>query len=261
MNPTKAIQRQIEKDNTITIGDGITDCNGRVSEDSIALRELMIYSNLDEEVKEKIQTILLNYGMMFEAEEERLYNCREEIKELLDDSIDKTLWAYEFDLLNIFKPTIKPISVMEKIISTILKKYYQPFIIPINKYDNIVYNKTNTCDKLKHHYKCLKDTSLKWDKYNKYELTVTYKDIKTIILQARDSGGNMDCFGYAHDGTTENCIVAYVGDILNVEYELGYGWKGFKNTTDQQQKELENICEDLWNIVLSYMSDFYVSIY
>lgn len=264
MNPTKAIQRQIEKDNTITIGDGITDCNGRVSEDSIALRELMIYSNLDKEVKEKIQTVLLNYGMMFEDEEERLYDCKEIIGELLDDSIEKTIWAYQYDLLNIFKPTITPIQIMEKVIEKILIKYYQNYNIPTENYDIIVYehkSTNNPCDRLKHHYECLHNPSLEWNKLdgNKYDITVTYKDIKVMILQARDSGGNIDCFGYAHDGTTMNTVVHFVSEKLNIEHK--YFTFDYADITEEEKQELEKICEEIYDIIRWNMSDFLVQIY
>ena len=76
-------------------------------------------------------------------------------------------------------------------------------------YDEIIYehksNNNDICERLKHHYKCLKNPSLEWNmKNDKYDISLTYKDMKIICLMARDSGGNLDCFSFAHDGTTRN---------------------------------------------------------
>ena len=254
-------QNKIKEDNTIAIGQNMTDCNKRVIQSAIALRELIIYSDIDEDDKDIIQDILNNYGMMFENEEERLYTLTEEIAYLLGDDYTTTINAIKTDPLNIF--THNNIEIMEKIIRKILIKFYRPYSIPTTEYDKIMYkHSTDICDTIRQHHKSLRNPLAKWDAYDKYDITVNYRDIKIILLEARDSGGNMDCFNFAHYDTLMNCVVSFVGEKLNIEYELGYGfYNSFKNITNEQKDELYNICEDIYSIALNKASDFRIETY
>ena len=225
MNYTETILMKIQQDNTITIGNGVTDCNKMVCPESIALRELIIYSNLTEQTKKHIQSILIAYGEMFDINntKEKLYSIKTDIQKLI-----------EYDFNNISDNNA--IQIMENIIIPILlNKYYQDFKIPTHQYDEIVYQHNNN-----------------------FHITVTYKDIKTIVLQARDSGGYLDCFGYAHDGTTMNCVTSFVGDKLHLKYD---GYFNFINLNEKETKEINEICEDLWCISCAYMNDFRIELY
>lgn len=257
-------KEQIQEDNTIRCtghNNIMTDCNQNVSASSIALRELILYSNLDKDIKNNIQTLLQDYGMMFEAEYERLFENISTIKALLDEDIANQIEAME---KNNF--LFNEIDIMEKVIDKILLKYYHPYSINKDEYDEIVYNHTienDICDILKHHYKCLHNPNLKWNqiennKKYQYQFNLTYKDIKTIVLWARDSGGNLDCFGFCHDGTTMNCVVAYIGEKLGIEHNYSYN---FINLDQAQQDEIGIICDEVYDIVCEYMGEFRCSIY
>ena len=257
-------KEQIQEDNTIRCtghNNIMTDCNQNVSASSIALRELILYSNLDKDIKNNIQTLLQDYGMMFEAEYERLFENISTIKALLDEDIANQIEAME---KNNF--LFNEIEIMEKVIDKILLKYYYPYSINKDEYDEIVYNHTienDICDILKHHYKCLHNPNLKWNqiennKQYQYQFNLTYKDIKTIVLWARDSGGNLDCFGFCHDGTTMNCVVAYIGEKLGIEHNYRYN---FINLDQAQQDEIGIICDEVYDIVCEYMGEFRCSIY
>lgn len=231
----------------------LTDCNSNVSQASICLREYLIYSNNEsEEDKDTIQALLIGYGYMFDGDYSHLDQCKDIILQLLgDEYIQKIICAQEIGF--------NDLEIIEKSIENILLKFYKPYTIPKDKYNTIIFShrnqSTDACATLKHHYKCLHNPSLDWNlKQTNYqfEFDVTYKDIKAIILHARDSGGHLDCFGYAHDGTTGNCIRAFLGNKFNIPYECGY---------PIDNEELEMVAEDLYDIVKYYVDDFYVSIY
>lgn len=268
INNTK---EQIQEDNTIRCtghNNVMTDCNQSVSASSIALRELILYSNLDENIKNNIQTLLQDYGMMFEAEYERLFENIPTIKALLNEDIVNQIEALDCFLVKIPSNNFlfNEIDIMEKVIDKILLKYYRPYSIDKDEYDEIVYNHTSEndiCDILKHHYRCLHNPNLKWNqiennKKYQYQFNLTYKDIKTIVLWARDSGGNLDCFGFCHDGTTMNCVIAYIGEKLGIEYDYHYN---FINIDQAQQDEIDIICDEVYSIVCEYMEEFRCSIY
>ena len=260
----QSTKEQIQEDGTIRCtghNNVMTDLNENVSASSIALREFMLYSNLDKDIKNNIQTLLQDYGMMFEAEYERLFENISTIKALLDEDIANQIEAME---KNNF--LFNEIEIMEKVIDKILLKYYYSYNINKDEYDEIVYNHTlenDICDILKHHYKCLHNPNLKWNqiennKKYQYQFNLTYKDIKTIVLWARDSGGNLDCFGFCHDGTTMNCVVAYIGEKLGIEHNYRYN---FINLDQAQQDEIGIICDEVYDIVCEYMGEFRCSIY
>ena len=64
----------------------------------------------------------------------------------------------------------------------------------------------------------------------------------------------MDCFGFAHDETTENYVISFVDKKLKLDYQLGYGFEdGFENINNKQRKELCEICEDIFDEVRCFM--------
>lgn len=255
----KTIQDKMKKDDTILCygKNLLSDCNDYVSSSSIALREVIIYSDIDLKIKEHIQAVLYNYGLLLDCNNDDAFDkiCYHIGQLLGEHNATIIKKAYESD---------ETLDSIETMIELLLIEYYQDYTIPTEKYDTIMYqNKIyNTCDKLKHHYKCLKNPSLDWNKYeNNIELTLTYKDVKKIILESRDSGGHLDCFGYAHDGTTANCITAFVGNQLGIEYEFGCGFNGFIDIDKKQAEKLFNICEDIWSIVIAHMHEYLVELY
>lgn len=213
----KITEEMIKEDATIICyGQTVmTDCNDNVSASSIALRELVTYSNIDKNIKDKIYSILTNYGMMFENEYERVFDVLYEIKLLLGDKI-----AIQVGEMKTNNYLFDEIDIMEKIIDKVLLKYWQEYTIPTEKYNQIVYIN---------------------DKNN---IKMTYKDVKRVIFQARDSGGNIDCFGFANQNTMMNCIKAFVNEKVKITNE----------------KEFEQICEDIYDTIIEYQ-DFDIEIY
>lgn len=222
------------KDDTITCyGDTImTDCNNRVSPSSIALRELCIYGDIDN--SEQIQEALIRYGTHLDDHYISKYNI---------DAL--------FDLLNFSKDDIKLFKqqtlfsmeeVANKLIDEILLHYWRRYTIPTTQYHKIVFE-----------YNFDKPTNNPFDTYY-----VSYKDVKKLILQARDSGGHLDCFGYICDNTLRNCIHDFIANQVNVQ-TTDY----CRITTDNEQltDQLHEICEELFDVCCIYMSDFKCDIY
>lgn len=222
------------KDDTITCyGDTImTDCNNRVSPSSIALRELCIYGDIDN--SEQIQEALIRYGTHLDDHYISKYNI---------DAL--------FDLLNFSEDDIKLFKqqtlfsmeeVANKLIDEILLHYWRRYTIPTTQYHKIVFE-----------YNLNEPTNNPFDTYY-----VSYKDVKKLILQARDSGGHLDCFGYICDNTLRNCIHDFIANQVNVQ-TTDY----CRITTDNEQltDQLHEICEELFDVCCIYMSDFKCDIY
>ena len=221
------------KDDTITCyGNTImTDCNNRVSPSAIALRELCIYGDIDN--SEQIQEALIRYGTHLDDHYISKYNI---------DAL--------FDLLNFSEDDIKLFKqqtlfsmeeVANKLIDEILLHYWRRYTIPTTQYHEIVFEYS-------------------FDKPNNPFDTyyVSYKDVKKIILQARDSGGHLDCFGYICDNTLRNCIHDFIANQVNVQ-TTDY----CRITTDNEAltDTLHEICEELFNVCCEYMSDFKCDLY
>ena len=222
------------KDDTITCyGDTImTDCNNRVSPSSIALRELCIYGDIDN--SEQIQEALIRYGTHLDDHYISKYNI---------DAL--------FDLLNFSEDDIKLFKqqtlfsmeeVANKLIDEILLHYWRRYTIPTTQYHKIVFE-----------YNLNEPTNNPFDTYY-----VSYKDVKKLILQARDSGGHLDCFGYICDNTLRNCIHDFIANQVNVQ-TTDY----CRITTDNEQltDQLHEICEELFDVCCIYISDFKCDIY
>lgn len=222
------------KDDTITCyGDTImTDCNNHVSPSSIALRELCIYGDIDN--SEQIQEALIRYGTHLDDHYISKYNI---------DAL--------FDLLNFSEDDIKLFKqqtlfsmeeVANKLIDEILLHYWRKYTIPTTQYHKIVFE-----------YNLNEPTNNPFDTYY-----VSYKDVKKLILQARDSGGHLDCFGYICDNTLRNCIHDFIANQVNVQ-TTDY----CRITTDNEQltDQLHEICEELFDVCCIYMSDFKCDIY
>ena len=221
---------------------------------SLELRDYIIYSDIDEKIKQAIQKVLCTYGDM-EGDsyyKQDLYAITDCIEELLGSNVANIINALnKDDILNI---DIDERIVTLNIINAIYDRYYRPYEIEDDNLDFIIYeHKTSVCEQLKHHYKCLYDSSLKWDvSNNQYNITATAKDVKDIILQARDSGGEMDWFGYAHDGTTMNCVRDFIIKKLKLNHDCMY---------DFDDEELNNIAEEIYEIVTESASKYRVTIY
>ena len=223
------------KDDTITCyGDTImTDCNNRVSPSSIALRELCIYGDIDN--SEQIQEALIGYGTHLDDH----YISNEAMCNI--DAL--------FDLLNFSEDDIKLFKqqklfnmegLANKLIDEILLHYWRRYTIPTTQYHEIVFEYNfDEPNNLNTHY-------------------VSYKDIKKLILQARDSGGHLDCFGYICDNTLRNCIHDFIANQVNVETTYYC-----RITTDNEAltDTLHEICEELFNVCCEYMSDFKCDLY
>ena len=252
LNKTK---EKMKEDGTIIChhkDDILVDCNGNVCPESIALRELMIYGNFDEDFKSKIFSLLIFYSQTFENDYDRFYDALEIVNDVCYYEID---WVESSKILLqvlCFDQTY----ILDIAIKTILLERWQDYEIPTEKYDEIIYShkkSNNTYERLMYHYKCLHDKNLDWndfDKGNKYEIELTYKDLKIISLNARDSGGQMDCFGYAHDGTTMNCIHSFISYKYDIPLDDYYHF---------EDEELENVCEEVFQFLL--LDEFYITLY
>lgn len=222
------------KDDTITCyGDTImTDCNNRVSPSSIALRELCIYGDIDN--SEQIQEALIRYGTHLDNHYISKYNI---------DAL--------FDLLNFSEDNIKLFKqqtlfsmeeVANKLIDEILLHYWRRYTIPTTQYHKIVFE-----------YNLNEPTNNPFDTYY-----VSYKDVKKLILQARDSGGHLDCFGYICDNTLRNCIHDFIANQVNVQTT---DYCRITTNNEQLTDQLHEICEELFDVCCIYMSDFKCDIY
>ena len=255
INETK--KKMIEDDTIQCYGDTImTDCNNKVSPSSIALRELIIYSKLPTTIKDAIHNILVEYGMMLEGELERLFDIDmlESIQKLLNNDIAQHIKSIKYD-----NKLFNEIEIVERVIEDVLYQYYTSYSIPTEHYNDIAYEyeHNNICKQLAHHYKCLKDPSLDWDMQDvsKYNIQVTYKELKTLALSSRDSGGNMDCFGYAHLDTIENTVRYFVSEKLDIPLnQYGYDFQ-------DPNKELETIVNELSDEVACEVGKYYTSTY
>ena len=232
--------------------DILVDCNGNVCPESIALRELMIYGDFDEDFKSKIFSLLMFYSQTFENDYDNFYDALKIVNDVSYYEID---WVESskilLQVLHFDQTYILDIAIRE-----ILLERWQDYEIPTEKYDEIIYShkkSNNTYKRLMYHYKCLHDKNLDWndfDKGHKYEIELTYKDLKIISLNARDSGGQMDCFGYAHDGTTMNCIHAFISYKYDIPLDDYYRF---------EDEELEKVCEEVFQFLL--LGEFYITLY
>ncbi len=245
----------IEDDTIICYGNSVLeDCNKFVCKESIALRELMIYGDFPESFKQNVFRLLNIYGRCLDHDYDNFFeglNILNNISPLNDRD-----WIEAGKFL-LYPMCYEESSILEIGIQEILLTNWQDYNIPTNKYDDIILSHKNieidACTRLKHHYKALYNNNIDWnikEKNYKYEIDITYKDLKTIALQARDSGGHLDCFGYAHDGTTNNCIRMFLSKKFNIPYECGY---------DINDEELESLAND----ILQYLplGEFYIEIY
>ena len=220
------------KDDTITCyGDTImTDCNNRVSPSSIALRELCIYGDIDN--SEQIQEALIGYGAHLDDHYISKYN----IDALFD------LLSFSEDDIKLFKQQ-KLFSMEElanKLIDEILLHYWRRYTIPTTQYHETVFEYNfDKPNNLNTHY-------------------VSYKDVKKLILQARDSGGHLDCFGYVCDNTLRNCIHDFIANQVNVQTT---DYCRITTNNEQLTDQLHEICEELFDVCCIYMSDFKCDIY
>lgn len=259
MTDIKEILEKTEKkliaDNTDTpIKSDFNDC---VDATAIALRELMIYGDFPQETKKSIQFILSRYGLAFEndfSHFQRAVECVQKLCPYIN-------WKEGVQFMS-YPLCMHEIKMFEIMIQEVLLQYWQDYTIPTSNYDDIEYMhinvKTSPCDSYKHHYKCLYDKSLEWDTLEKeyeYEIVVTGKEIKEMALLARDSGGNLDYAGDAHIGTTMNVVCGFMEDKLDLPYE----WQWTKEYEDNE--ELEQIMEEIYNEVCSAMGDYMISLY
>lgn len=222
------------KDDTITCyGDTImTDCNNRVSPSSIALRELCIYGDIDN--SEQIQEALIRYGTHLDDHYISKYN----IDALFD------LLSFSEDDIKLFKQQtlFSMEEVANKLIDEILLHYWRRYTIPTTQYHKIVFE-----------YNLNEPTNNPFDTYY-----VSYKDVKKLILQARDSGGHLDCFGYICDNTLRNCIHDFIANQVNVQTT---DYCRIITNNEQLTDQLHEICEELFDVCCIYMSDFKCDIY
>lgn len=249
-------REKMKADNTIIChhkDDILVDCNGYVCPESIALRELMIYGTFDEDFKNKIFNLLMIYSQTLEGDYDQFYDALKIVNDVEYSEVD---WVESskilLQILHFDQTYILDIAIKE-----ILLERWEDYEIPTEKYDEIIYSHkkrfTNTYERLMYHYECLHDKSLDWndiDEGYKYEIELTYKDLKTISLNARDSGGHVDCFGYAHDGTTMNCIHAFISNKYNIPYDEYYNF---------ENEELESVCEEVFQLLL--FGEFYITLY
>ena len=223
------------KDDTITCyGDTImTDCNNRVSPSSIALRELCIYGDIDN--SEQIQEALIGYGTHLDdhyISNEAMCNI-DALFDLLNFSEDDIKLFKQQKLFNMEE-------LANKLIDEILLHYWRRYTIPTTQYHEIVFEYNfDESNNLNTHY-------------------VSYKDIKKLILQARDSGGYLDCFGYICDNTLRNCIHDFIANQVNVQTT---DYCRIITNNEQLTDQLHEICEELFDVCCIYMSDFKCDIY
>lgn len=249
-------REKMKEDGTIIChhkDDILVDCNGNVCPESIALRELMIYGDFDEDFKNKIFRLLMIYSKTFDNDYDEFYDALRIVNDVCYYEVD---WVESSKLLLqvlCFDQTY----ILDIAIQTILLERWQDYEIPTEQYNDISYShrkKINTYDRLMYHYECLHNKNLDWNDFDegyKYEIELTYKDLKTISLHARDSGGHMDCFGYAHDGTTMNCIHAYISNKYNIPLNEYYSF---------EDEELEDVCQEIFDYCL-LLGEFYITLY
>lgn len=243
----------------------LTDLNENVCEAAIILRELIMYCDwFDDEgtaeenalIRNQIQALLSDYGLLLDGVGDRFDT---EIIWTIEQLLDK---EYAQGIMFAWKELgHNEDFLVEKALKKILIKYYRDYEIPTDKYDNIVYEHIGVydiCDTLKHHYKCLHNPKLKWDNSNQYDIQITFKEMKDIILEARDSGGHLDFAGDCHDGTTINCIVSFLGDKYNIAYNDYYQ---FCNIDEKRNQELEIITEEIYRLAIKMMPIWRCTLY
>ena len=225
------------KDNTITCyGDTImTDCNNRVTPSAIALRELCIYGDLEIDDTNQIQDALIRYGNNladhYEHDESK-YNI-EALFDLLRFSEDDIKMFNQQTLFNREE-------IANKLIDEILLHYWKRYDIPTEKYHQIVFQ-------------------YNFEENNTFDTVyVSYKDVKKLILQARDSGGYLDCFGYICDNTLRNCIHVFIANQIGVQTN---DYCRIQTDNEQLTDQLYEVCEQLVDICCIIMSDFRCDIY
>lgn len=248
-------EKKLIADNTDTpIKSDYNDC---VDATAIALRELMIYGDFSSDIKNKMKSILITYGSLFNHDYTNFEQSIEDAELLMPD----INWAEGIKFMK-HPLCINDKDIFELIIKEILLRYWQDYIIPSSTYDRIEYShvneEINACDSFKHHYKCLKDKSLNWNDLNQkyeYELEITEKEIKEMALNARDSGGNSDYAGYAHIGTTMNVVCCFLEDKFDLDYE----WQWEDKYEDA--KELHQMADEIYDIVCSAMGEYMIELY
>lgn len=253
----KKTKEKMKKDDTILIrtDNKLSDMNDMVSEEAIALRELILYGDFDKKFKTDVISLLAYYSSLLEQDDDRY----DDMLKIFEEYMSDINWIEGSKFCR--KCGMHKTDVIEMGISKLLLRYWQDYTIPTEKYDKIVYSHINEpvelCDIIKHHYKCLHNNSLDWDLKSKkydYEIEVTYKDIKRIILLARDSGGHLDFYGDCHIHTTLNCIASYLSKKLNLP--LFECWD-----LDDMSDEINQISDDIYKIVQNYMKDFECQLY
>ena len=257
-------RQKIIEDGTIICynEDPLSDCYGVVSPESIALRELMLYGEFSKEEKDDLLALLQYYSATLEDDLDAYFDGSAIVKKFLPNMDFYSGGEFLRDVLG-----WKVSEVMEVYIRLVLLEIWRDYEIPSDKYDDIVYSQTNkepsNFEKLMHNYKCLHNNDLEWDKPNttfNYEIVVTYKELKTIAFDARDSGSKGDCFGYAHSIIISNIINEFIIRKLGLTgYDYEYPFNYFEN--NEYTKELEGIADTLYDKVKDIMYEFCIEIY
>ena len=237
----KYTEDKMLQDKTITChGDTILDdCDNWVCKESIALRELMLYGNFDEQTKRDIKSLLDYYVKALDGDDEYLF--------------------YAIKIIKKYIPYILELGIKETLLDL-----WQDYDIPSDTYGDIAYMHENvlddTCERLRYHYKCLHNRSLDWNAPEKcfYQVYATNQDIKTIALKARDSGGHFDVFGYAEDEITMNCINDFISEQTGVNTDNCHD---FIAPDLEHLEDLSQIAQELLVLVKKEMDKYDISMY
>lgn len=247
-------EQLIKEDDTITCyGNTVmNDCNNRVSPSSIALRELCIYGNLKKEDSSIILDTLIKYGNYLDND------CIDADVNNILDNFSNLLHIDKYDI-DFFEKQTPIKEIINKLIDEILVYYWKEYTIPTQKYHKIVFRYTlpsstgNTFDVYMQHLKQFKNNCILNTLY-----LVSYRDIKKIILQARDSGGHLDCFGYVNSDTLRNSIHTFISNQTNTKLD---DYCRIETNNKQLTDQLYEICEKLFDICCETMSDFKCNLY
>ena len=255
------VKYKMVMDKTITCyGETIlNDCDNRVCKESIALRELILYGDFDKQTKSDISSLLNYYVQVLDNDDEHLSDAMEIIKKYIPYINWEEGMRFLAEAMSMDYTVILELGIKE-----ILLDLWQDYEIPSDEYGDITYMHESvlddTCDRLRYHYKCLHDRSMDWNAPEKcfYQVYATNQDIKTIALRARDSGGHIDVFGYAHHGTTMNCINDFISEQTGINTDTAYD---FIAPDLKHLEELGRIAEEIFSLVVNEMDKYNIIIY